>query len=104
MLGVDSLYIDGAVIASVRHDLEHARDLAEGPGNAMARIDAGAAGSPDLVHRLGEFGHEWSYGIKKLAHFAESAADALRRLDETFRDADQSLADALTKAAHGGQQ
>ena len=92
------VFIDGAVLARVRSDLRRVRDLAEGPGRAMRDLDSSAAGSPALVRRLDDFGHEWAYGIGQLARFADGAADALDELDRMFAEADRKLADALRQA------
>lgn len=93
------VYIDGAVLARVRANLRRVTDLAEGPGRAMAQLDAGAAGSRALVGRLQDFGQEWAYGITQIAKYADGAAEALDKLDRVFAEADRKLADALRQAA-----
>lgn len=54
----------------------------------------------ELAARMDEFGDEWSYGIGKLAEFAETAVEALDAIEKAFATADEDLAAALAEAAH----
>lgn len=89
------VYIDDAVLARVRSNLVDVGELLSRPARAMRELDSAAVGAGELARRLDEFGHEWSYGIDKLAAFSDAAVRALDEIDRAFDAADQSLADAL---------
>lgn len=93
------LYVDGALLDRVRDRLIRMRDLLEKPARRMGDVDGNAMGVDELKRRMDDFGHEWQYGIGKLAGFAHDAADALDQIKKTFEKADTDLAQALTNAA-----
>jgi hypothetical protein len=95
---VSDVYIDGAVLARVRSNLGDIRDLMQTPARQMREVTGSAMGARDLARRMDEFGDEWAYGIEKLGGFAAHAVDALDRIEQGFRDADTSLAQALGQA------
>jgi hypothetical protein len=95
---VSDVYIDGAVLARVRSNLGDIRDLMQTPARQMREVTGSAMGARDLARRMDEFGDEWAYGIEKLSGFAADAVDALDRIEQAFRDADTSLAQALRQA------
>ena len=95
---MSDVYIDGAVLARVRSNLGDIRDLMQTPARQMREITGSAMGARDLARRMDEFGDEWAYGIEKLGGFAAHAVVALDRIEQAFRDADTSLAQALRQA------
>lgn len=95
---MSDVYIDGEVLARVRHNLAHIRDRMERPARMMHDVDGAAMGARDLARRMDEFGSEWSYGIGKLSQFAGGAVEALDQVERAFEQADTALADALRQA------
>lgn len=95
---MSDVYIDGAVLARVRSNLGGIRDLMQTPARRMREVTGAAMGARDLARRMDEFGDEWAYGIEKLGGFAADAVGALDRIEQAFRDADTSLAQALRQA------
>ncbi len=92
------LYIDGAMLGRVRSNLARIEQLLEVPAREMRSVDGRAMGAPALESRMNDFGDEWSYGIGKLGEFSASAVEALDKIQESFRQADVALADALSEA------
>lgn len=93
------LYVDGAMLDRVHDHLVHMRDLLETPARKMGGVEGSAMGVDELKKRMDDFGHEWQYGIGKLAGFSHDAATALEKIKSTFEKADTDLAKALTSAA-----
>lgn len=98
---MSDLYIDGAMLKRVRHDLRHMDELFSKPIHAMANIDAKAMGASQLERRMEDFGDEWEYGIKQLRKFSKGAAKTLDGIEKAFAKLDLDLAKELSKAVKG---
>lgn len=91
--------IDQAYLDTVLTDLSSMETTLSAPKQTLANLDAAIVGHDDLKAALRKFVEEWEFGIGKLAEGATAANESLKKIIESFDDADVDLAAALDEAA-----
>lgn len=89
------LHIDMAALRRTQSQLSRITDLLDSPRRAMSGLPSDAASNAELRSKLDEFSSEWEYGIGKLGEFSQAGAEALAKIEETFSDLDNELAEGL---------
>jgi hypothetical protein len=95
---MSDIYIDFDVLKRVRRDIRRIGDIMEQPGREMDEVDGNSMGVMELTMRMNDFGDEWSYGIKQITKFSDSAVKALDKIKEAFEGLDDKLAQALAES------
>lgn len=100
---MSDLYIDFEVLARVRRDIRRIGDIMEHPGKEMDEVDGNSMGVTELAWRMNDFGDEWSYGIKQISKFSDSAVKALDKIEKAFDGLDDKLDQALRESKGSGK-
>ncbi|WP_419995709.1 hypothetical protein [Streptomyces boninensis] len=96
---MSDLIIDYEFLMQTRNSLRRIRELMEKPGREMEDVSGEAMGVYELASKMDDFGDEWSYGIKQLTNFSDSAAKELDHIKRSFDEVDTKLAKALDRPA-----
>ncbi|MFJ3710781.1 hypothetical protein [Streptomyces sp. NPDC090053] len=92
---MSDLRVDVDVLDRVRGNLKHISDIMERPGREMDKVDGASMGVVELALQMNDFGREWSYGIKQINKFSDSAVNTLDKIKEAFEGLDDKLMKAL---------
>lgn len=100
---MSDIYIDFDVLDRVRRDIRRIAEIMERPGREMGEVNGNSMGVPELAWRMNEFGDEWSYGIKQISKFSDSAGKSLDEIKESFEGLDGKLASELRESKEKGR-
>ncbi|WP_419996909.1 hypothetical protein [Streptomyces boninensis] len=85
------LSVDYEILMRVKKNLNDIAGLMKKPGREMEEVSGQSMGVLELAKRMDDFGDEWSYGIKQLTKFSESASKELDKVKREFEKLDHEL-------------
>lgn len=92
---MDGFTVDVGDLASLRTDLDRARDHLGGALGAMRDVGAMSLGTGDLDRACAEFQQSWAHGLRKISECVGVVRAGIDGTRESYADVERVLTDGL---------